>query len=166
MASAELKAYFPGVFRHDGLSLYTGAQHRQRGNYRSYNDVNLPVGWNLTNLPGWWRNVDKDVILTGSARYCFPLLYPDWNISKVLYFRRIKAALFYDFASVGGDDIQNGKVSGTYKKGLNSLGVDISGDINFLRFYAPVEAGVKAAYLPANRKPYFELILSVDFNSL
>jgi hypothetical protein len=166
MTSAELLGYLPGIFRHNGLTLYAGAQQRQRGIYRSYNDVNLPVGWNLANLPDWWREVERDAILTASARYSFPLFYPDWNVSKLIYMRRIKAALFYDFGRIAGDDLQNGNITGSYKKGLTSFGMDISGDINLLRFYAPIVAGVKVAYLPATRKPFFEMILSVDFTSL
>jgi hypothetical protein len=44
--------------------------------------------------------------------------------------------------------------------------MEFSGDINFLRFYAPVDAGIRTGYLPALHKPVFEMILSVDFTSL
>jgi hypothetical protein len=165
LASAELKGYLPGVFRHNGVSLYAGVQKRERGIYRSYNDVNLPVGWNIGNMPAWWGKVENDAILTGSVRYCFPLSYPDLNISKLLYFKRIKAALFYNFGQISGDDIQNGKITGSYKKELTSFGMDFSSDVHLLRFYAPIETGIKMAYLPAVRKPFFEMILSVNFNS-
>jgi outer membrane protein assembly factor BamA len=135
--------------------------------YRTSNDVRLPVGYQLNTLPDWWSELKKDYIITASLRYSFPLGYPDWNLSKLLYVRRLKGALFYDFGTVGGKDIDDkGTLKNKYKTALQSYGLEFSGDLNVMRFYAPVDAGVRVGYLPALKKPVVEMILSVDFNSL
>ncbi len=167
LASMEWRSYLPGLVRHHGITAYTGWQQRERGIYRTSNDVRLPVGYQLNNLPNWWSELEKDFIMTASVRYSFPLGYPDWNISKLLYIRRLKAALFYDFATIGGKDIdKDGTLKNNYETTLKSFGMEFSGDLNVLRFYAPVNAGVRMGYLPALKKPVYEMILSVDFNSL
>jgi hypothetical protein len=166
LAGAELLAYLPGFFLHHGFSAYGGIQMRTRGIYRSYNDVNLPAGWTVNNLPGWWSRADKDFIMTYSARYTFPVLYPDWNLSKLVYCRRVKAALFYDLGWIQGEEVQNGRTISSQKESLTSFGTDITADLHLLRFYAPFDAGMKIIYLPAIRKTSFQLLLSVDFTSL
>jgi hypothetical protein len=166
LSSAELLSYYPGFFIHQGFALYSAIQRRDRGDFRSYNDVNLPVGWTVNNLPDWWSKVDRDLIMTLSARYTFPVFYPDRNIGKLIYFKRVKAELFYDQGWIKGEEVQNGKTAGSYKNRLTSYGTDITADIHLLRFYAPFNAGVKIAYLPQIGKPVFQLLLSVDFTSL
>jgi hypothetical protein len=163
----EWKVFLPGFIRHHGFSVYAGWQQRERGMYRTSNDVRLPYGHLLNNLPDWWSQLETDHIFTASARYSFPMAYPDWHFSKLLYIRRLKTALFYDFGVIGGKDQgEDGKPDGTFKTNLSSFGIEFSGDMNVLRFYAPVDAGVRAGYLPGTGKPVFQMILSLDFNSL
>jgi len=167
LASLEGKVYLPGLGRHHGLTTYAGWQQRERGRYRTSNDVRLPVGYQLNNLPDWWNQLENDKIFTASLKYAFPIGYPDWNLSKLLYIRRWKAAVYYDFSVIGGKDTGgNNTPAQSYQTRLNSFGLEISGDMNLLRFYAPVDAGVRLGYLPALEKMVYELILSVDFHSL
>jgi hypothetical protein len=161
-----LISYYPGFFIHHGFSLYTAVQQRDRGDFRSFNDVNLPIGWTVNNLPDWWSKADRDFIMTLSVRYIFPVFYPEWNISKLVYFKRVKAALFYDLGWIKGKEVQNGKTTESYENRLTSFGTDITADMHLFRFYAPFDAGVKIAYLPQIGKPAFQLLLSVDFTSL
>ncbi len=88
--------------------------------------------------------------------YAFPIAYPDWSIGPVIYMKRIRANLFYDYAF--GWDNNNLQ---TY----NSFGADLLTELHVLRFLAPFELGVRYAYLPDDATSYWSFLFSIGFNS-
>jgi hypothetical protein len=105
LASGSL--YLPALYTSHSLVL-TGAYQR-RDTLRKYNFTNsfpFSRGYSAFNLPEMWRF---------GANYHFPLLYPDFGVANIVYFRRIRANGFYDhtlgtqrnvnytFSTVGGE---------------------------------------------------------------
>jgi len=61
--------------------------------------------------------------------------------------------------------MRNGEEAGIVTQQISSLGADITADNNLFRFYAPVNLGVRAVYLPASRNVSAEMLFSIDFTS-
>jgi hypothetical protein len=156
--SAQFRGYLPGIIDNHGISIYAGFQNRNRGASYGFSDA--------VRMPRGWHSINNRKLNSFSAEYRLPLLYPDRNLSKLVYFRRVKASLFGDYARAVGDIYNNDReISGTFVKDFYSVGADLTADINFMRIYAPANAGVRTIFIPESRKFAFELLLSIDFTS-
>ncbi len=145
--TAEANLYFPGIFRHHGIWLYSGYQQRNEGdtlNYTFSNLVNYPRGYN--------GNYD-DRLISISVNYKFPLFYPDFRTGSVFYFKRFKLNLFYDRAE-GMDN----KIHRIYE----SCGAELTADFHLLRFLYPFELGVRSIYLPRTGSWGWQLLYAVS----
>ena len=159
--SARFASYFPGIIRHHSFKLTASWQEHQSGipvqqtiNYRFSNLINYPRG-----VTG--RRDDRVAVL--SADYAFPLLYPDLSIPYFLYLKRISANLFADRAYTESL-VQPENESPYIQKGiLNSVGVELTGNIHFFRFIEPVDLGVRMYYLPENEETGFQLLFGISF---
>jgi hypothetical protein len=156
LMSGEMKFYLPGFANHHGFSFYLGAQRKNRGEYGFGDVLTLPVGW---------KPISNNTLISSTVKYTLPLFYPDWNMGRFLYLKRIKAAFFYQNAWLEGNIYQNEVATGTFRKSMDSVGLDLSANCHFLRFYAPVELGARIAYLPGLRRMAAEMLFSVDFSS-
>ncbi len=157
MLAGQVRTYLPGLSGNHGTSLYAGTQQRERGSkYRFSDAIRMPRGWN---------SIMSNQLLSTSAEYRLPLFYPDINLGRWIYFRRVKAAVFADYAWLSGDVYKNGEITGSFNKEISSIGVDLTSDINLLRFYAPVNAGFRMAYMPEMKDGLFEFLFSIDFTS-
>ncbi len=158
LLSGEGIMYLPGVKANHGLRLYGGAQKRLNGDHYSYSDdIRFPRGWKRTST--------KEMLVE-AVDYKLPLLNPDWSIGGLAYVKRISVSLFFDYAHMIRNYYSNGQVTGTFSQNISSLGVEILNDVNFLRFYAPVQIGGRVSYLPEVKSANVALLLSVDFSSL
>lgn len=157
MITGQLRGYMPGLFALHGVTLYGGYQQRKRGASHSFSDgIRTPRGW-LT--------MGSRELTSLSAEYRLPLFYPDAALGKFFYVRRIKAALFGDYARYKGDYYQNGEITGSFDKHVSTVGVELTADSNFLRLYAPASIGFRTNYLPSVNKVNYEFLFSIDFSS-
>ncbi|MEE4256828.1 MAG: hypothetical protein V2I47_07310 [Bacteroidales bacterium] len=147
IAAGILGLYFPGIIRHQGLNIYTGYQQREIGDYKFSDLVAYPRG-----ISG----KQDEELLSIRSTYAFPIAYPDWSIGPVIYMKRIRANLFYDYAFGW-----NGGVQRTY----TSFGADLLAEVHVLRFLAPMEFGVRGAYLPDEQSIYWSFLFSIGFDS-
>jgi len=147
IAAATMSLYFPGIIRHHGLNIYTGYQYREIGNYKFGDIVAYPRGVS---------GMQDEGLLSIRGTYAFPIAYPDWSIGPVLYMKRIRANLFYDYAFSWNKGKQ-----GTY----NSFGADLLTEVHVLRFIAPFEFGVRYAYLPDDASSYWSFLFTLGFSS-
>lgn len=87
--------------------------------------------------------------------YKLPLMYPDWEIGPLAYIKRLKGGIFSDF-----ENINKGS-------GLRSYGLELSADMNLLRFYLPNFEFNTKIILPTEKsfakKPIFELGFNFNF---
>lgn len=146
--ATEANFYLPGLVNHHGIWLYGGYQQRsgtpmygyQYGNFVSY-------------PRGYAGAYDEDLISL-SANYKFPFLRPDLSIGSLIYLKRLKMNLFFDWAE-GNDhpDIDS----------YQSTGVELTAEMHLLRFVYPLELGVRTIWFPAEKTFGFEVLYSLNF---
>ena len=147
IASISTRFYFPGVLQHQGLRLDLNWQERKPGSYYYPNQINLPRGYYIFNV-----NSLKCYALS----YKFPLLYPDFSLGPLVYFKRIKTTLFYD----GGKGMTNGN---SWK--LQSTGVELTSDLHLLRFVFPMDLGFRFGYRPIEKSHFVDFLFSVNLSN-
>ena len=147
IASISSRFYFPGLLKHHGLRLDLNWQERKPGTYYFPNQINLPRGYYLFTV-----NSLKCFALS----YKFPLLYPDFSIGPLVYFKRIKTTLFYD----GGKGITNGD---SWK--LLSTGVELTSDLHALRFVFPLDLGFRFGFRPIEKSYFVDFLFSVNLSN-
>jgi len=145
LLAAITSLYFPGIINHHGINLYGGYQYRLIGDYKFSDRVSYPRG--ITGK-------QDEQLYSFRGTYAFPIAYPDWSIGPVIYMKRIRGALFYDYA-VG----ENPGHTNYY----NSMGADLITEVHLLRFLAPFEFGVRSIYLPDENSVVWEFLFGVGF---
>lgn len=129
-----ISTYLPAFFRHDGFRL--------KGDYQDKMNDAAFYGNRVAPARGYTHITYND-LLTLRADYKVPILYPDWNLSSLIYFKRITFGLFGDYSILpdlriegqNGDDF------------FWSLGTELSTDVFFLRSKFPLNLGVRASYI-------------------
>ncbi|MBN2664017.1 MAG: hypothetical protein JXR68_10240 [Bacteroidales bacterium] len=136
--------YFPGIAKHDAFNITLGLENKNNiatNNYLYSASVNLPRGYNYL----YFNHIKKI-----SIDYHFPIAYPDINIPYLLYIKRFRGNIFYDYALV--NQSQN---AGS----LNSIGFELFSDFNILRMeYVTFSAGLRFSYMTDVDKYNFELL--------
>ncbi len=157
LAACQVINYFPGFLKNHGLVLYNGLQLRNVEKGYAYTDaIRVPRGY------GTYLN---NFMYSFAADYKLPLICPDLSLGAALYLKRLKASLFSDYAYQKGDIYTSGEISGNFSRSLSSYGLELLGDMHFLRFYAPVEMGIRIAYLPREKQLHTDFLFSVNFTS-
>jgi len=146
--AAQLTMDFPGIGRHHGLRFYGGYQKRIEDFYPFSDFIIYPRGY---------TDIKRDEIYSFSAMYTMPLFYPEWQVGHLLYFKRFKTTVFYDFAK-STDDLQ--------PRLFSSVGLDLTSDFSFLNFIAPLDAGLRSIYIPDTGKVKFEILFSLNFGGM
>lgn len=151
--------YFPGFLRNDGFKFYQGFQNKiiADNGYSFANIVRFPRGF---------ASYQNNKMYSMAIDYKLPLFYPDFSLGKLAYFKRIKSSFFYDYAwlSMPVRD-KNGKLyQNSFTADMKSLGVEMSSDLHVLRFFAPIEVGLRTVYRPDYQDFQFNILLSVNFN--
>lgn len=150
--------YLPGLLKNNGIKIYQGYQVKS---------FNATSGFsNIVHFPRGIHGYENNRMYSLSADYRLPLLYPDASLGKLLYLKRIKTSLFYDYAWLSAPmaDRNHTYVPDSYQFELNSLGVDLTADIHVLRFFAPLQVGIRSVYLPQSQSMTFNFLFSADFN--
>ena len=150
--------YFPGIKQNHGIRLFGGVQNKESAGTISFSDI--------IRYPRGWGKINTNFIYSLASDYKLPVFYPEWSLGSLVYLQRVNASLFADYAYLNANIYKEGKVVDTFNKNISSFGIELSGNANFLRFYAPVEIGFRASYLPEKQNVYFDFLFSIDFNSL
>jgi hypothetical protein len=147
--STQASLYLPGAFKHHSLLLSGVYQKQGSGAYSFSSPVTYVRGFNrILGFHDFYRI---------SVNYKLPLAYPDLKLGPVLYLKRIKANLFYDYGYAKYR---------TVNRPYQSLGVEITNDINIFNFLAPLDIGFRYLYRPGYKSSSFELIFGINFNSI
>lgn len=144
--AAALQLYFPGLFRHHGLRLYQAYQYRVQGDYFFGGLVRTPTGY---------ESHGGGNFVSFLADYRFPLAHPDWNLPGIVYLKRLKAGLFYDYGYEGAKP---------HNFHYTAFGAELRADAHFFRFIAPVDIGGRLAWRPETGDFHTTLFLGVDFS--
>ncbi len=136
---AETELYLPGVMKHHAIKLTAARQENtphSDGYYSFDNFITMPRGFDEIS----YRKITKFTV-----DYALPLFYPDINIPYLLYIKRVRAGMFYDFAQINdGAAVYNSETAG----------LELNFDFNILRLnYFTFNLGVRFSYL-INEKNY------------
>lgn len=110
--SGYARAYLPGIGRHHSLMLRTGLQAQERETFNFRQKEVFPRGARYDFSPQRYASLAVD--------YQLPVWYPDGGIRSLLYFRRVRLNLCYDYARF--------KVAGRWDD-IHSYGADITLDL-------------------------------------
>lgn len=150
--------YFPGLAQNDGLKIYQGYQQKNFSQISSFS--------NFVRFPRGFIGINNNKLYSLGVDYVMPLAYPDVSCGKLVYLKRIKSSLFYDYASLSVPMVDENHriIPNHHRLDMNSLGLELTSDIHILRFFAPFEMGVRSIYLPVSNSFRFDLLLSINFN--
>ncbi|MGE5394460.1 MAG: hypothetical protein ACM3P1_06920 [Candidatus Saccharibacteria bacterium] len=150
--------YLPGLLKNNGIKIYQGYQVKTFSATSTFS--------NFVHFPRGIQNYTNNRMYSLSVDYRMPLVYPDVSVGKLLYLKRVKTSLFYDYAWVSSPAFTQNHtfIPNYYQFALNSTGMDLTADFHVLRSIIPLQAGLRSVYLPQSGKMVFEFLFSVDFN--
>ncbi|WP_430971990.1 hypothetical protein [Sunxiuqinia rutila] len=159
LSAIESYLFFPGLFGNHGIKIYNGYQQKESGTSVTFgNTVRFPRGYN---------SFQNNEMYTGGIDYVMPLFYPDWNLGRLLYLKRLRTSFFFDYSQANGNIYSDeGEIVARYSSQMKSLGVELMGDGHFLRLISPVSAGVRCAFIPDSKNFYLQMLFSVSLDSL
>ncbi|HBL76977.1 MAG: hypothetical protein A2W90_19605 [Bacteroidetes bacterium GWF2_42_66] len=159
LIAAHSYLYFPGLLKNHGFRIYNGYQEKTISDRNSFsNTVRIPRGYHSTQNTRFY---------SFAGDYRFPIVCPDLSIGKLAYIKRIKASLFYDYGNFQAPVFTDeGDYQYSVGRTMSSLGIELQSDVHVLRFFAPMEVGVRSTYRPDYQDMQFELLFSIDFSGL
>jgi hypothetical protein len=157
--------YFPGILPNNGIKVRYEKEKQTPVLYIYGNRVPFPRGY---------KNIRAKEFQFFSVDYVLPVAYPDFNISSLLYLKRIRAGLFYDIVSGPRSSFLSVTPNGlkpffTYnltnqfnKESLSSFGLELLADFHLFRIPYMISGGVQTAWKSINEPPSFELLFNID----
>ena len=135
--AAQGSLFLPGLLRNHAIRLRTGYQRQQQAAYQFAPAVSFPRGE---------RYASFDRLAVASFDYSLPLAFTHWELGRLLYVQRLRAAVFGDVAQ--GNEFRGLPGQLNYR----NVGLDALVLFNVLRLRTPVEAGVRVVYRAAVRQ--------------
>ena len=167
--SAYGRFYLPGFAPHNSISVAAAYQTSIGGlnDDRLISDLSykssrlLPRGYTTADI----RN---NQYFAGSFNYQLPLCYPDGGIASIVYFKRIRLNIGFDYATfrqlytsaaaLAGGEFHN------RRNHIFSYGGDVILDLNFFRMPAAATTTLTlSAYATREGKPYFKAGFGLPF---
>jgi hypothetical protein len=149
--------YLPGPLKHQTLKLSANYQKQYPL------DMGRPAFINLISLPRGLRGIFGEEMTRYSADYVLPLLYPDLELTSLLYLKRIRGALWADHLK--GTNVIIPEPEPHYEnRAYTTVGADLIADIHVMRISFPLSVGGRITYEPETGRMGFEAIYSIDID--
>jgi hypothetical protein len=152
--------YFPGLFRNNSLKIRVETDKQASQKY---------LYGNFSSLPRGYSNIIAKGITFLSADYALPLAYPDFNVSSLLYLKRIRTSIFYDYAEGPGNSLykvtSNGLVpfyDNPETESFRSFGVELLADFHVLRIPYMISGGIQSAWKSISGPPTIGFLFNID----
>jgi len=140
--SSAFKQYLPGLFKHHSLRGSLAIEYQFAQNYLFPTRLQFVRGY---------RQRYYQLFLIGSLDYALPLCYPDLALGSLLYFKRLRANLFYDYG-IGRN---------TDNTLFRSAGLEFYLDLTPLTLvYLELGMGIRYSYRIENKDSLIEFILA------
>jgi len=154
ISTIDSRIYLPGFFNNQGFKINAGYQYQSPKLYLYSSRFRFPRGMKR-------QRTEELFKLYGD--YVFPIAYPDWNAGPFIYVKRVRGALFGDFAlNQYNYYTQNSSLPKTTKEYFSSFGIELSIDYHLLRTIFPFNTGVRIGYLPGNQSVFTELLWGIE----
>lgn len=147
--AAESRLFFPGLFKHQSINIYAAFQRRNNTGTYQFGD--------LVNYPKGYTGQSNDSLCSFSVNYDLPLFYLDLRLGSLIYLKRIRANIFYDY----GEGWNRGQ-----RNIYRSHGTAVLCNLHLLRFVAPIEIGARFIYVPEYSDFKTELLFGINFSDL
>jgi hypothetical protein len=164
MVTAKTAFYFPGLISNNVIRLRFEAEKQKFVS----SELGVSHFYNKARFPRSYNNIISKELTFLSADYYMPLAYPDFNLASLLYLKRIRASLFYDYARGTGNYILQNTDQGRrwiYNDGgetFTSFGVELLSDFYLLRIPYMITGGLQASWRETGEAPYLKLLLNID----
>ena len=148
MISLKTAFYLPGFIRNSGFR------------FRYETDIQNPktsLHSNIASVPRGSDPIFVQNLHFISVDYAIPLFYPDFSAFALLYVKRVRSNLFYDFAAYRKR--ANEQSGWQY---VDSKGLDLLADFYLFRIPYQISAGVRTLWQEKSPKPKFEAVFVVD----
>jgi hypothetical protein len=132
--------YLPGLLPNSSIRIHNSLRLLAVNQFTSTLMQDFPRGL-VTSSTADYYNIKIDL--------AFPIAYPDYNISWLLYIKRIKANLFFDAGTSLPDPAW-----------FSSIGVDVTMDYHLFRVGIELDSGIRMLYFPTYKKMGVELLYS------
>jgi hypothetical protein len=168
MTSLRTALYFPGFVRNHSIKFRFEMDYQT--DYKSGHQLVLS---NLSDLPRGYQNIVSLDYKLYSADYVLPLLYPDLSIPMVVYLKRIRGGLFYDYATgknnyyeaSSNNIFQNGNTNYVFHRDadtFSSFGAELLADFYIFRLPLMISGGIQSAWKNVHDAPSIQFILNID----
>jgi hypothetical protein len=124
--------FFPGLMKNHGIRI-DGAYQKEL----LRNDYQFPDGFFYAR--GYGYPSFNDQVRRLGLNYQLPLLYPDWGFWGLIYFKRVRANLFYDIAQAKIHDLD-------FSRTQSSTGAELLLDNTYFNVL-PLTLGLRYSYL-------------------
>ena len=151
------KFYLPGLFPHHSLTLATAYQ-TSIGGFKRDNTLSFLSYTSSSLLPRGFSTSDisnRNYIAT-SVNYQLPVWYPEGGIASIIYFKRIRLNVGFDYATFNYSQLN--MLSGsmrTHRRHLFSYGGDITFDINLFRQPAAATSSITISVYKPSKGPIY-----------
>jgi hypothetical protein len=152
--------FFPGFFPSNGIKLRLEKEKQNPGKFMYGSRISLPRGY---------ENIISRDISFVSVDYAAPLFYPDFNVAGLLYIKRIRTSLFYDYARGTGNTYYENTPEGLkatvfhdYLETFSSSGFELMADLHIFRIPYMISCGVQSAWKRGETTPVFQFLLNID----
>lgn len=123
------QGYMPGFARNHAIVIKANIQHQTDANFHFKQKALFPKGA--------YEDFSAKHLYSTSFNYEAPIVYPNWGFQGIIYFRRITALAFGDYAYVTAAKHQWIPFNNFY-----SYGGGVMLDMNLLRISNPIRMGV------------------------
>ena len=153
------KAYFPGVVKHHSLSV-AGVYQTSIGGFKADNALSNLAFHSGRLVPRGFYSYDitnQNYVAT-SVNYALPVWYPEGGIGSIIYFKRLRINLGFDYASFDERNLYinsngGGLIALEKRNHLFAYGGDISIDFNIFRMPAAATTSLTLSiYKPHGKK--------------
>lgn len=148
-------AYLPGLLKHQALKLSVSHQEQYPL------DRSRPAFRNLMSMPRGYHGIFGSVLTKYSADYVSPLLYPDMELTALLYLKRIRGGVWVDHM-VGTDVVIQDPSPHYDNRNYTTIGIDLLFDMNILRIAFPLSVGLRYIFEPESGRNILEALYSIE----
>ncbi len=153
--SLRTRVYLPGITDHHTTRLELGFQDQKPENYLMNNHLEMPRGHD--------RKIAEN-LKTFSGDYVFPVAYPDFEINTLLYIKRLRGRMFYDYAHAENMYLYRNGQWTVQDKDMHSAGAELTVDVHLMHLLFPINTGLRYVYVPDKNRPVFQFVFNIDLN--
>ena len=151
--SLKTAMYLPGAFGNQGLRLRFEEEIQKPTLYILFNRGSFPRGYG---------KIISERLKFFSADYAIPLFYPDFNVGSLLYLKRFRTNLFFDYAEGTGNSYIDLGITHSQKEYFRSVGFELYSDFYLLRIPFLISGGIQTSYMDVSKSFAFKMLFNID----